>query len=67
MPPLVGTTDNNDIIQGPEGLTGDEINAVFDELEREAALAGGNLAADINVSNIGVDRTYNLAVLDLIE
>ena len=67
MPPLVGTTDDDDIMQGPEGLTGDEIDAAFDELEREATLAGGNLVADINASNIGVDRTYNLAALDLIE
>jgi hypothetical protein len=50
-----------------EGLIGDEIDAAFDELEREAALAVGDLAADINASNIGVDRTHDLAALDLIE
>jgi hypothetical protein len=43
------------------------INTVFDELEREAVLAIGDLAVDINASNIGVDKTDDLAVLDLIE
>ena len=64
---MVGTTDNDDIMQGPEGLTGDEIDTVFDELEREAVLAVGDLAVDIDVSDIGVDKTYDLAALDLIE
>jgi hypothetical protein len=65
-PPLVGTT-HDDIMQGPESLTVDEIDAAFDELEREAALAVGDLAADVDASDIGVNKTYDLAALDLIE
>ena len=56
---MVGTTDN--IMQGPEGLTGDKIDTVFDKLEREATLAVGDLAVDVNTSDIGVDKAYDLA------
>jgi hypothetical protein len=68
-PPLaVQTSDNDDILAGPEGITPEEIEAAFDELEREN-VANGATVVDFQLDGqeILAGKVYDFEELESVD
>jgi hypothetical protein len=67
-PPLASQSRADDMLEGPEGLTEDEVAAAFDEIERHIAESPGS-AIDTKLGRYEIlaGRIYDFAELEQVD